>query len=97
MLNNVVLVGRLKKISTLVNDGAIITIAVPRSIANENGEYLTDYIDCRLFGSIAKNVLEYCKEEDILGVKGRLQSNDETEFRLELVADKITFLSSKSE
>lgn len=97
MLNNVVLVGRLKKISTLVNDGAIITIAVPRSIANDNGEYLKDYIDCRLFGNIAQSTLEYCKEEDILGIKGRLQSNDETEHKLELIVDKITYLSSKSE
>lgn len=97
MLNNVVLVGRLKNYTSMNNDKVVITITVPRSIANENGEYLHDIIDCVLTGQIAKNTLEYCKVGDVLGIKGRLQSNDETDFKLELIADKISFLSSKSE
>ena len=85
MLNQIVLVGRLtsdlevkeleggKKLTTM-------TLAIPRSFKNENGEYETDFITCRLYNNIAENTAEYCKKGDIVGVKGRLQNNSYTEY-----------------
>lgn len=106
MLNQTILVGRLVgdvKVEEKENGKkyASITIAIPRSFKNAEGQYDTDFIDCRVFDSIATNTAEYCKKGDIIGVKGRLQSStfekeDGTkQYKMEVIAEKITFLSSR--
>ena len=99
MLNQVVIVGRLvsdPQINETENEikVATITLAVPRSYKNVDGEYETDFITCTLWNGIAGTTAEYCKKGDLIGIKGRLQSNDN---KLEVVAEKVTFLSSKKE
>lgn len=96
MLNQVIMVGRLTKDPEVKEEKAYITLAIPRSFKNFNGEYDTDFISCVLFNDIATNTAEYCKKGDIIGVKGRLQSNDETDNKIEVIAEKVTFLSSKA-
>lgn len=106
MLNQTVLVGRLVKDPELRetdsgNKVTNITLAVPRSYKNIHGEYDTDFISCVLWKGIAENTVEYVKKGDLLGVKGRLQSRsyeieDDKRFVMEVVAEKITFLSSKN-
>lgn len=97
MLNHIILVGRLtsgleiKEVEE--RKECIITLAVPKSHKNENGEYETDFIQCRLCGSIAENTVEYCKKGDVVGVKGRVQNTDNG---IEIIAEKISFLSSGS-
>lgn len=106
MLNQIVLVGRLTKDLEVLkgeNDKkyARITLAIPRSYKNSEGVYETDFVDCVLWTGIAENTTEYCKKGDILGVKGRVQTrtyeNAEKEKRYvtEVVAEKVTFLSSR--
>jgi len=106
MLNNTVLVGR------LVNDPELfetesgkkvtkITLAVPRPYKNVNGEYDTDYIGCKLWQGVAQSTTDYCKKGDLLGVKGRIQTSsydteDGKKYITEVIAEKITFLSSKN-
>lgn len=112
MLNQIVLVGRLvsdpeiketesgKKVSN-------ITLAVNRSFKNEEGIYETDFIDCILWNGIATNTSEYCKKGDLVGVKGRVQStivsddsksiDESKKNELQIVAEKVTFLSNKKE
>ena len=73
---------------------------VPRSFKNMNGVYETDFINCTLWEEKAKIAKEYCKTGDIVGIRGRLQSNivktDEgTKYYLEVVADKVSFLSNR--
>lgn len=96
MLNNLVLVGRLVSDPEIneTEKGKVtdITLAVPRSYKNEEGEYETDFIPVKLFGQIASTTVEYCRKGDMIGVKGRIQSN---ESKIEIIAEKITFLSSK--
>ena len=107
MLNQVVLVGRLtKELEVKEMEGGkkltYVTVAVPRSYKNADGEYETDFIDCTLWNGIAENTAEYCHKGDIIGVKGRIQSSsyekeDGTKvYKMEIVAEKITFLSSRS-
>ena len=107
MLNQVVLVGRLTKDLEVkeLEDGKKVTnmtLAIPRSFKNAEGEYETDFVECTLWNNIAENTAEYCKKGDIVGVKGRLQTNNyEKEdgskvFKLDVVAEKVTFLSSRS-
>lgn len=103
MLNQIVIVGRLVRNPELrETEGGKkvtnITLAVPRSYKNINGEYETDYIDCVLWTGIAENTSEYCKKGDILGLKGRVQTrvyeiDDKKKYVTEVVAEKVTFLS----
>lgn len=106
MLNQLVVIGRLvrdpelRKTETGKNVTNI-TLAVPRSYKNTNGEYDTDYIDCVLWSAVAENTTEYCKKGDLLGIKGRVQTRKiETEDEkvkqvTEIIGEKVTFLSSK--
>jgi len=106
MLNQTVIVGRLvedpkvqetesgKKVTNL-------TIAVPRSFKNAEGEYETDFVDCTLWNGVAENTAEYCRKGDMLGIKGRIETDlyekdGKTQKSTKLVAEKVTFLTSKS-
>lgn len=104
MLNQVVLVGRLVKdveIRTADNNKkySFITLAIPRSFKNHDGIYETDFVECSLWNNVASNTAEYCKKGDILGVKGRIESrvieDDGRKTVLQVVAEKVTFLSAK--
>ena len=87
MLNQVVVVGRINS----MGNGELV-IAVPRSFKNENGEYDTDYIEARLSSAIDNNVSTYCEVGDLVGIKGRLESDAN---RMFVIAEKVTFLSSR--
>ena len=104
MLNQVILVGRLveKPTKEKVEEKNItqITLAVPRSYKNADGEYETDFIDCTLWNEIADNVCEWCDKGDLIGIKGRIEQvligDDESKLRdMRIIAEKVTFLSSK--
>ena len=109
MLNQIVIVGRLTGNPEVVKseeegkERAQITLAVPRSYKNADGEYDTDFVDCVLWGGVATNTAEYCHKGDLVGIKGRIQtSNYETENgekkkSTQIVAEKLTFLTSKKE
>ncbi len=104
MLNQLVLVGRLVRKPELreaenAKKYSFITLAVPRSFKNMNGEYDTDFIECTLWDNIALNTVEYCNKGDIIGVKGRIQTrtvekDNNKKYVLEVIAEKVTFLSS---
>ena len=105
MLNQIVLVGRLTrniKINKSENGKKIanISLAIPRSFKNMEGTYDTDFIDCVAFENIAENTASYCSKGDIVGVKGRVQSRvvekeGKKEYLMDIVAEKVTFLSSR--
>ena len=105
MLNQIVLVGRLTRDivvnkSEKVSKVATICLAIPRSFKNSEGTYDTDFVECTAFDAIAENTCEYCSKGDIVGVKGRVQSRVKEEDEhpknyLEVIAEKVTFLSSK--
>ena len=105
MLNQVIFVGRLvetptKKTTENGKEVANITLAVPRSYKNEDGEYDADFIDCVLWNGVASNTVEYCRKGDLIGIKGRMETNlyenenGEKIKSTQVVADKVTFLTS---
>lgn len=107
MLNQTVLVGRLVREPEVkeLEDGKKVsnmTLAIPRSYKNENGEYETDFVDCVLWNGVAQSTAEYCHQGDVLGVKGRIQTDtyeteDGTKKKVtQVIAEKISFLSSHS-
>lgn len=106
-MNQVVLVGRLcqePEVSSIDNDKqrSVVTVAVNRPFKNSEGIYETDFIRCVLWNNIALNTFEYCHTGDVVGIKGRLQTrNYEDEeknkkFLMEVIAEKVTFLSSSN-
>ena len=108
MLNQTVIGGRLVRDPELYetengNKVTNITLAVPRSYKNVNGEYDTDFVPCVLWKGVAENTVEYCRKGDLLGVKGHVQTRDievdeDVKRKLvEIVAEKVTFLSSKKQ
>ncbi len=106
MLNNVMLVGRLTKNPEIIktdngSSRTFVIVAVPRNYKNTKGEYETDFIKCILWNAMAERTCEYCKKGDVIGIVGRIESRSyekdgETRYDSEIVAEKISFLSSKS-
>lgn len=99
MLNHVVMVGRIvDEVETkeLENGGKVmnITIAVQRSWKNAEGNYDTDFVPITLWNMIAEHTAEYCKKGDIIGIKGRIQTEEKN---IQIIAEKITILNSKKE
>ena len=107
MLNQTILVGRITqdpKITELEDGKKVcnITVAVPRSYKNANGEYDTDFIRCTMWSNIALNTCEYCKQGDLIGVKGRIQTrviekDNSKQTIQEVIAEKVTFLAKSKE
>ena len=89
MLNQIVIVGRLYENL----DGNELVIVVPRTAKN-NDKKLEDIIKCNVWGNLADNVKEYCKKGDLIGIKGRIENNND---EIMIVAEKITFLSNSKE
>lgn len=105
MLNQSIIIGRIVKNPELLETDSgkkytNITLAVSRNYKNIDGEYETDFIPCKLWQGIAENTVTYCKVGDLIGIKGRLQTSNyekdnETKYVVEVIAEKVTFLSSK--
>ena len=107
MLNQVVLVGRLTQDPELIesNSGkkvSSITLAVQRTYKNSEGIYEADFIRCILWDAIAANTKDYCHKGDVVGVKGRIQTQSYEDkegirkYRTDVIAEKVTFLSSNN-
>lgn len=105
VMNQVILVGRLCQDPELLSvknqkQMTSITLAINRHFKNNDGIYETDFIRCVLWNGIAANTTEYCHKGDIIGVKGRLQTSvyedddNNKKYGMDVVAEKITFLSS---
>lgn len=108
MLNQTVVVGRLvdnpKVIKTESGkEVSNIVLAVPRSFKNADGEHDADFVDCVLWDSVAKSTAEYCHKGDIVGVKGRVQTEmyetkeGDKRKSTKIIAERVTFLSSNKD
>ena len=106
MHNLIYLIGRLTKNPerTKLDSGktvTTITLAVNRNFKNPAGIYETDYIKCTLWNGIAESTCDYTKKGDLVGVKGRIQNNvyldsdNNKKYTYEIIADKVSFLSTK--
>ena len=102
-MNHVLLIGRLVRIPELrkTETGKTITnitVAVNRPFKDISGEYQTDFIDCIVWENIAQKVVKYCKQGDLIGIKGRLQvmkeEDDEVKRNIiQVVTENLTMLS----
>lgn len=87
MLNQFVLVGRLKEIL----NGREIVLVVNNLEKNKDGEYTNEELTIDTGLTLMEHIEEYCKPGDILGIKGKIKHPTK------LVAEKISFLSSRKE
>lgn len=103
-MNNAVIVGKVFRMGEVVSDletQEIRYLDIDVSVLDYDNPDTHHIIPCRLLGNVAKNFKEYCVVDDMVGVKGKLKkvvkdyNVDNTELELKLVADKLTFLSSK--
>ena len=99
MLNQVVLVGRINNEPAGMCDEnqhnfTMIELVVPRSYKNADGIYENDNIEIKLYDTITTTTMQFVHKNDLVGIKGRLQ-NDKN--KLIVIAEKVTFLSSKKE
>lgn len=95
-MNNITLMGRIVNTPSLKKDDGNkyicnITLAVNRPYKNNEGVYDTDFIKCRLYGSVAETTCEYCCKGDLAGVKGSLSSLRGD--NVYVIADKFTYLA----
>ena len=96
MNNNVVLIGRInndiEKIETEDKTIYKLMLNINRNFKNQNGEYEADFIPIELFSGIGANVFEWCKKDDLVGVRGRIECKKGQAIRV--IAERVTFLSN---
>lgn len=106
IINNVLLVGKLIDNPKLEEDEngqikTIITLAIFQECKNSQGIREKDLIRCVLWNGISQATKDYCQKDDIVGIKGKLHSYKhninykEAVLMLEVIVDKISFLTSK--
>lgn len=102
MFNNVVMVGRLldEPIIKKLDNGkkvATITLVIPRCYKNANGEYEKDFVDFILYNVIAEYTMENCNKGDVIGIKGRVETNiNDGVKHTNIIAERVTFLSNSN-
>lgn len=105
MINQVVLTGRLVSDPDIVvtennKKKTVVTVAIPRTYKNMEGNYESDFVRCVLWNGIAESTCEYCKKGDIVGVRGRLQTSkyetdNNVKYCMDVIAEKVSFISNK--
>lgn len=76
------------------------SLAVERKFV-QNGEKVTDFINCQLWGKSAETLEKYGKKGMLIGIEGRLQTRKytnqqgQTVYVTEVVADSFSFLEKK--
>lgn len=97
MLNQAVIVGRLLEKSIVEEKDdrkvSIIKLICQRPIKNEEGIYDNDIIPIVIYDCVATNTYDYVNANDLIGVKCRIRQDGD---KIDLVGEKVTFLSSKN-
>lgn len=105
MLNQYVLVGRVKELPELKETAsgtkmARLSLEVDRNFPNAQGFYETDTVECTLWRGVAEQTSAHCAVDSVVGIKGRVQtrtleSKEGNSFlAYELVAEQVTFIST---
>ncbi|MBE6152151.1 MAG: single-stranded DNA-binding protein [Firmicutes bacterium] len=107
-MNRVMLIGRLTAKPELKYTGsnlpfARFSVAVNRTFNNAQGQRETDFINVVVWRKQAENVCNYLDKGSLVSVEGRIQtgSYDDKDgnkrYTMEVVADSVQFLESKSQ
>lgn len=109
MLNNVVLMGRLTRDVELRYSqsgnkaSGSFTLAVDRDYKGQNGERLTDFINCVAFDKTAEFIGRHFRKGSMLAVVGRIQTGSYTNkegqkvYTTDVVVQLASFTGEKSD
>jgi len=96
MNNHVVLIGRINNdIEKMENDDKTtykLMLNISRNFKNQDGDYENDIIPVELMNNVGNTTFEYCKKNDLVGIKGRIECKENNPIKI--IAEKITFLSN---
>ncbi len=106
MLNQFVVVGKVKEISSIKETGtgfkyATLLVEVTRSFKNSENVYESDNMLFMLWRGVAENCANSCVHGDFVGIKGRIQSKEHagnegvTFYNYDLIAEKVSFLKNE--
>ena len=71
MVNDVVLVGRIKELAKEVENKRDLVLEVERPFNDVEGR-VSDCLVCRLWTSVFNKILKYCKKGDMIAIRGRI-------------------------
>ena len=96
MNNHVVLIGRInndiEKIEMDDKTTYKLMLNISRNFKNQDGDYENDVIPIELMSYVGNTTFEYCKKDDLVGIRGRIESKENNPIKI--IAEKVTFLSS---
>lgn len=106
-MNKVILTGRLTRDPELrytANNKAVcdFTIATNRPVVR-NGERVADFINCRVWGKTAENLVKYQTKGNLIAVIGRMQVDNFTDkegnnrYNTYLLVEELEYLQSKKD
>ena len=106
-MNKVILIGRLTRNPELrytANNKAVcdFTIATNRPVVRD-GERVADFINCRVWGKTAENLVKYQTKGNLIAVIGRMQVDNYTDkdgnnrYNTYLLVEELEYLQSKKD
>ena len=106
-MNKVILTGRLTRDPELrytANNKAVcdFTIATNRPVVRD-GERVADFINCRVWGKTAENLVKYQTKGNLIAVIGRMQVDNYTDkdgnnrYNTYLLVEELEYLQSKKD
>ena len=106
-MNKVILIGRLTRHPELrytANNKAVcdFTIATNRPVVRD-GERVADFINCRVWGKTAENLVKYQTKGNLIAVIGRMQVDNYTDkdgnnrYNTYLLVEELEYLQSKKD
>jgi len=93
MLNQIILVGRVKNITDISDkEKNISKMDLELDIPGRDKNDPTETINVKVNNAIAQHAMEYLQLKDVVGIKGKIKRNENNE--MEIITEKLTFLSS---
>lgn len=105
MINSCTMVGRIARMPELLEDehGSqryVLLLEVERPFRNTRGQYDSDVFPVELWRGSAEMTKDHCQVGAYIGLRGRLENvsfldrEGKKEERMEIIAEKISFLSA---
>ena len=89
MINEVVLVGRIKELNDELEFKKSLFIEIDRPFKNTY-ERIKDTIECVYWDSVFKNVVSICKVGDMIAIRGRIENENDKYY---VATEKIVLLN----
>lgn len=105
-VNKVIIVGRVGKdpeVRYLPNGGSIAGMSVATSFKDKNGQEITEWHRCSVFGKLSDIVAQWVKRGSLVYLEGRLQTrkwtdkNGQDRYTTEIVVQQMQMLGGKAE